>query len=212
MIGGLFYTDQLAEISQQNKRSYTRDEIQKQLPLLEPWLRASGWTYLHFALCRKIKKALFVQLPASCIEDVNNMKRGDRITKALVEQRLEPHLQRGTRLLDHSKAMAWAGKGLLIRCSVILNIVQNEGDLVELGEMDFRIFPICGKCGKHLEKRSACAGCLVVSYCSPECQQAHWKSSHKQQCTMLKEAVIGLERYYQTVTPPGGQRTLAPNK
>jgi hypothetical protein len=58
MIGGLFYTDDLIAISQENERRYTREEINQRCVHLETWLRSSGWTYLNLALCRRRKKGI----------------------------------------------------------------------------------------------------------------------------------------------------------
>jgi hypothetical protein len=206
--------EQMVAISNHNKRTYSREEMLHKLPHLETWLRSTGWTYLHFALCRKLGKALFLQLPASCIESINAMRIGERITYAMVKERLEPHLVAGTRLLDCSDpfcatAVEWAGKALLIKCSVVLNPIQHENDVVDLAEMDIRIFPVCTACSKEMPKRAVCSGCTVTCYCSPECQRTHWKESHKKECAMMKESLRELEEYYRRVTPPYGQRTLS---
>ncbi|KAF7292920.1 MYND-type domain-containing protein [Mycena indigotica] len=34
---------------------------------------------------------------------------------------------------------------------------------------------------------SSCSGCFTVSYCSQDCQKAHWKSAHRAECKTLKE-------------------------
>merc|ERR1711907_860850 len=42
----------------------------------------------------------------------------------------------------------------------------------------------CGHCEKPqgTQKFLKCSTCLLVSYCSKECQKAHWKKSHKSEC------------------------------
>ena len=44
----------------------------------------------------------------------------------------------------------------------------------------FGLCPSCFKIGEH----SACSGCLMVSYCSRECQKKHWRQ-HKDMCKAL---------------------------
>ena len=46
---------------------------------------------------------------------------------------------------------------------------------------------VCGNClapqgSTSAPKLSACARCGLVSYCSKDCQRAHWKVNHKQFC------------------------------
>ena len=40
----------------------------------------------------------------------------------------------------------------------------------------------CAKCGIITPNLRACSRCKVVSYCSKECQAAHWKLGHKAAC------------------------------
>ncbi|MED6150995.1 hypothetical protein PIB30_078037 [Stylosanthes scabra] len=42
--------------------------------------------------------------------------------------------------------------------------------------------PSCAACGSRATKK--CSRCKAVRYCSQECQQSHWKSGHKVQCTV----------------------------
>lgn len=42
MIKGLFFIDEVIDISQKNKRIYALKEIQEQCPHLETWLRSTG--------------------------------------------------------------------------------------------------------------------------------------------------------------------------
>ena len=44
----------------------------------------------------------------------------------------------------------------------------------------FGLCPVCYKIGEH----SACAGCMMVSYCSRDCQKKDWKN-HKLVCKVL---------------------------
>jgi hypothetical protein len=37
------------------------------------------------------------------------------------------------------------------------------------------------------ERLKLCRSCMVISYCSPECQKRDWKSRHKQQCKEIQE-------------------------
>uniref|UniRef100_A0A0G4G9D1 MYND-type domain-containing protein n=1 Tax=Chromera velia CCMP2878 TaxID=1169474 RepID=A0A0G4G9D1_9ALVE len=59
--------------------------------------------------------------------------------------------------------------------------------LIRLADMG--VLRSCGGCGKleTLQSRhQSCAGCRVVSYCSRECQTAHWKKAHKRECKQLQ--------------------------
>jgi hypothetical protein len=40
----------------------------------------------------------------------------------------------------------------------------------------------CAQCGELFPKLKLCTRCRSVSYCSKECQVAHWKAGHKQVC------------------------------
>ena len=39
------------------------------------------------------------------------------------------------------------------------------------------------------EHNSQCGACHSVVYCSKACQKEHWKSTHKQECKQLKQAL-----------------------
>ncbi|KAI5835704.1 hypothetical protein K523DRAFT_260101 [Schizophyllum commune Tattone D] len=41
----------------------------------------------------------------------------------------------------------------------------------------------CHFCGTKSEDAKRCGRCQMVMYCSRDCQKAHWKASHKQNCT-----------------------------
>jgi hypothetical protein len=138
------------------------------------------------------------------------MKIDEPITPTLVKQRLEPHLMRGSRLFDptdYQQGKEWAGGALLVRCAFILNRMQTEQDMAELGEMQIRIFPKCAACSKELQRRLTCSKCGVVCYCNAECQHHHWKA-HKLDCTSMGEALDKLELHYHQVTPPDGQHKV----
>ena len=47
------------------------------------------------------------------------------------------------------------------------------------------------------ERFFRCAGCRKVSYCSRECQKAHWHSEHKQECDTL--ALLNKEKEGQVI-------------
>jgi hypothetical protein len=40
----------------------------------------------------------------------------------------------------------------------------------------------CARCGQLFAKLKRCTRCKDVSYCSRECQVAHWKAGHKEEC------------------------------
>ncbi|EJD32517.1 hypothetical protein AURDEDRAFT_178404, partial [Auricularia subglabra TFB-10046 SS5] len=54
----------------------------------------------------------------------------------------------------------------------------------------------------------ACGGCVLVRYCSPECQRNDWKRGHKKACTQFREilavanpATMDLEQFRRVVAP-----------
>jgi hypothetical protein len=56
-----------------------------------------------------------------------------------------------------------------------------------LGELRVRMR--CGLCfrtrprkGSGLSAMARCGGCKAVRYCSPQCQQEHWRAGHKKAC------------------------------
>mmetsp|Transcript_25990 Transcript_25990/g.65077 ORF Transcript_25990/g.65077 Transcript_25990/m.65077 type:complete len:368 (-) Transcript_25990:271-1374(-) len=54
-------------------------------------------------------------------------------------------------------------------------------------ELDARLNIVgqaCHRCGRRAKGKSfrKCSGCLLVSYCSLECQRTHWSSGHKGEC------------------------------
>jgi hypothetical protein len=44
----------------------------------------------------------------------------------------------------------------------------------------------CGKSAQGVEPLNQCSRCMVVAYCSRECQVSHWKK-HKYDCTRMKK-------------------------
>ena len=67
-----------------------------------------------------------------------------------------------------------------------VTVVSDTGNRLQLGGQQlqqrffFGLCPSCHKIGEH----SACSGCLMVSYCSRECQKKDWKT-HKSLCKIL---------------------------
>ena len=45
----------------------------------------------------------------------------------------------------------------------------------------------CGKCGRRGEGFKKCRGCKMITYCSRDCQLAHWRGpdGHKRDCASL---------------------------
>jgi hypothetical protein len=43
----------------------------------------------------------------------------------------------------------------------------------------------CAQCGELFPKLLRCTRCKAVSYCTKECQVAHWKAGHKKECKEL---------------------------
>lgn len=68
-----------------------------------------------------------------------------------------------------------------------------------------------------------CSSCRCVSYCSVDCQRAHWKSGHKQVCKQRQELSVimggkmaldedGARKYVQSITEDRIAATLAVEK
>ena len=47
--------------------------------------------------------------------------------------------------------------------------------------------PSCDAMDTTEERFMVCVVCRHVKYCSKDCQRAHWKSGHKQDCPKLKD-------------------------
>lgn len=47
----------------------------------------------------------------------------------------------------------------------------------------------CRKCESEKGKMRLCKGCLMVGYCTPECQRADW-NEHKEKCKRLDKSDV----------------------
>jgi len=70
-----------------------------------------------------------------------------------------------------------------------LEVTGKDGKIYSLGEEEpvtrrhfFGLCPSCHNIGEH----SACLGCLMVSYCSRDCQKKDWKG-HKVLCKLVQK-------------------------
>lgn len=45
----------------------------------------------------------------------------------------------------------------------------------------------CSWCHSRGVKLDVCSGCEAVWYCNTECQRAHWRKGHKQECASIKK-------------------------
>ena len=50
-----------------------------------------------------------------------------------------------------------------------------------LAKFEDMLKAICANCGGTAPQRR-CSRCGSASYCSKECQRAHWKKGHRDQC------------------------------
>jgi len=50
---------------------------------------------------------------------------------------------------------------------------------------------LCSNCQLPAPKLSACSRCGLVAYCNKDCQRAHWKANHKQNCIARADRVPG---------------------
>ena len=95
---------------------------------------------------------------------------------------------------------------LAFKCVKKAESLLHEGEPPEVLEFDYvnwqaNLGP-CVICCSALdltgEKVQDCSGCLILGYCSPECQKEHWNAqpysnSHKMKCEDLKKALAKLE-------------------
>ena len=61
----------------------------------------------------------------------------------------------------------------------------------------------CGACGRTDGAVSRCGGCGLVSYCSRDCQKAHWKA-HKKACRAEQARRAAAGGVGTVAPPPGG--------
>jgi hypothetical protein len=47
---------------------------------------------------------------------------------------------------------------------------------------------VCEGCNRVTAELKMCGNCRTASYCSVECQKAHWVDKHKAECRLLKES------------------------
>lgn len=85
------------------------------------------------------------------------------------------------RLTDETHALRSAEKALASLKPEEPGRKQIE-DSISLFSSHHGICAVCRDAGTGL----ACAGCGVLTYCSPACQKSHWNNKHKEQCPILK--------------------------
>ncbi|KAE9585669.1 putative ubiquitinyl hydrolase 1 [Lupinus albus] len=80
------------------------------------------------------------------------------------------------------------------------------------------IMDLCGVCRKQGSKQ--CSRCKAVRYCSQECQLSHWRSGHKENCTISTQnevtkhgaLIAGGKKPSIALIPSKGSRTSRPIK
>lgn len=74
---------------------------------------------------------------------------------------------------------------------------------------------VCGNCLTPeglAPKLSACSRCGLVVYCSRDCQRAHWKSNHKQNCVAKADRVPQRQQPLSTQVNDASSAVLAGEK
>ncbi|KAJ7507188.1 hypothetical protein B0H11DRAFT_1970640 [Mycena galericulata] len=66
------------------------------------------------------------------------------------------------------------------------NLVQERTSLFNIDMNTYCQNPDCKKVDT-LNNFLSCSSCFTTSYCSPDCQKAHWKTAHRVECKSLKE-------------------------
>ncbi|ORY47711.1 hypothetical protein BCR33DRAFT_714793 [Rhizoclosmatium globosum] len=66
------------------------------------------------------------------------------------------------------------------------DVATKYKSIIQLKEAEFK--NRCAECGNE-KALKRCAGCLMMYFCSTECQKANWKKEHKVACKMMKKVV-----------------------
>ena len=69
----------------------------------------------------------------------------------------------------------------------IVNKSTETSTAVSGGDASASTLSCCAQCHKTAELKT-CSSCQIVSYCSKECQRAHWRSGHKADCKKAQAA------------------------
>ena len=79
---------------------------------------------------------------------------------------------------NHAMIVAWDTKSHIIKAAPNKCGIQNK-----------RICSYCSTTSTH-RNYPKCARCREVRYCSKDCQQSHWKQSHKDQCRKALKHIV----------------------
>jgi len=94
---------------------------------------------------------------------------------------------------DGISPLKMAGQGAQMGsdvCKMIMDTARIQGSK----NRKARKQATCGSCKKALgtDGGMQCTGCRTVAYCGKDCQLAHWKSGHKQECAKLGALSFGI--------------------
>lgn len=132
-------------------------------------------------------------------EQSANVAAAKAVMQAL---RARPHTQHLLRLLNEHvlPRLAKPGGRLTTSVSQLNVVVSTAGGASKMKYVAGRQEPSaaaghCGGCAARGEHFKFCAACRAVSYCSAECQKAHWKE-HKAAC----RAAVAAREHAKLVT------------
>ena len=118
---------------------------------------------------------------SSCVRDTER----DRVER--IQGREYPEIEYIKREYKDMATPEWVEQCLKRReADNKVTVVSDTGNRHQLGGQEiqqrffFGLCPSCHKIGEH----SACSACMMVSYCSRECQKKDWKT-HKSLCKIL---------------------------
>jgi tetratricopeptide (TPR) repeat protein len=125
----------------------------------------------EFRSREKAKQAIVNATMATSIDEYHKLLFSYQIGTSFYYNYIEPSLKKGLRadLIKEQK----------------INSKKTARELQPADGIEARNFVFCTNCGTSSQDMKQCP-CGVVTYCSKECQVAHWKQIHKTICTARK--------------------------
>lgn len=67
----------------------------------------------------------------------------------------------------------------------IIEILRDDGKKIRIHCIADDAQDKCANCGREKTEVRLCKGCLIVAYCSIDCQRNDWIKGHKNKCKKL---------------------------